>query len=158
MMADRYKINLQTGELEKIPEAEQAELLAAQEPEAPSPQDAADAAFMARHIDDAPEEAPESEAGAPAEPEESGVGATITGAAIGARFGFAGAAAGAAAGFLISKLKSDPSPIGTLLGNTEAQETGGEDLAKLLEVTLRIARAGIPVKNEVRTKAVGSRM
>lgn len=151
-MADRYKINLQTGELEKIPDAEQ------EAPEAVNPQDVADAAFMARHIDDAPEEAPESEAGAPTEPEESGVGATITGAAIGARFGFAGAAAGAAAGFLISKLKSDPSPIGTLLGNTGAQETGGEDLAKLLEVTLRIARAGIPVKNEVRTKAVGSRM
>ncbi len=149
--------NPDTGRIEKIPEAEQeAPLLTDPEPETNPQQDAADAAFMARHVDDAPEEAPDS--GEPMEAPESGAADAVQGAAMGARVaGVAGAAVGAVGGFLASKL-AKPSPIGTLEGPAGAQETSGSDLAELLAVTKQIARVGTPLKNAVNTKAQGSRM
>ncbi len=130
------------------------------EPEAANPkQDAADAAFMARHVDDATEEAPDS--GEPMEAPESGVGPAVQGATTGARFaGAAGAAVGAVGGFLASRLTSGPSPIGTLEGSGSAQTlgAGNRDLADLLAVTKEIARAGTPIKDAIVTKAQGSRM
>ncbi len=132
---------------------------AAPEPEANPKQDAADAAFMARHADDRPEEDPE--AAEAAEPIGEG---GVKGAAAGTTAGFAvggpvGAAVGLAAGFITSKLiQASKAPIGSPEGGRATTQGSGDDIRELLAVTKQIARAGTPIKNAPRTQATGSRM
>ncbi len=127
------------------------------EPEANPRQDAADAAFMARHTDDGTEQPPEAQAatvqGDPDTSSEDATKGAVAGFVIG---GPVGAAVGAGAAFLASKA-SQQRPIGAPLKGGVSTE-GNSDLADLLAVTKQIARAGTPIKNAVVTKALGSRM
>ena len=103
---------------------------------------------------------------APAEPPPvegaEGIEAVAGGVAAGLPGGVAGAAVGAATAagaWLLSKAvqPKPPTPIGSLdTGNVT--HPSNQTLRELLDVTKQMARAGMPIKDAIKTTAVGSRM
>jgi len=123
----------------------------------PLPQADRDSAFLAQHAEPPPlPPQVEPELGELA----GAAGGAMSGAMAGRAFGpvgmAAGAVGGAAASWLISQANK-PRPIGTLAGGP-VQQQGDDTLRQLLDVTKQMARLGMPVKDAVLTKALGSRM
>jgi len=91
-----------------------------------------------------------------------GVEAAAGGAVSGAPGGIPGMAIGAATAagaWLLSKAvqPKPPTPIGSL-DSGNVTHPNNQTLRELLDVTKQMARAGMPIKDAIKTTAVGSRM
>ena len=176
-MAGQYKTrrNPDTGRLEKVPEAEQGSLRAADEGIAPPPpavtvtqQDAdfVNAGSEPPPLPDAAEPPPLPPKAPPVQPpplppaeeeeEDSGAGGAAQGAMMGSKAGPWGAVIGGAVGFAAGR-KGKPAPIGTPEGGAVAGQSD-DTLRELLAVQQGIARMGSPIKDAITTNAATSRM